>query len=272
MSSRADDLQRLTDALTEAGALLRRLSALPFDTQRKRGGDLVTDVDRTIDAHLRAALPRNDEAWLSEESADDPARLGARRLWVVDPLDGTREFVAGLPEYCVSVALVEEGRPVAGGVFNPASDEIIVGAEGLGVTINGSPACCGTMQTLDGATVLASRGEFERGQWDGFTNGSFQVRPCGSVAYKMALVAAGRIDATWTLVPKHEWDVAAGVALVLAGGGRVWSPTDEPLTFNRPHPLFSGLAASGPGLHGALRRLLRDRTGDGTGAAPAPHA
>jgi myo-inositol-1(or 4)-monophosphatase len=197
---------------------------------------------------LRRALPRDGEGWLSEETEDDRSRLGTRRVWVVDPLDGTREFVTGIPEWSVSVGLVVDGEPVAGGVLNPITGERIVGARGHGVTLNGQPVAVSGRPRLDGATVVASRSEVKRNEWFGYRDDLFTIRPCGSVAYKLALVAAGLVDATWTLVPKHEWDVAAGVALVLAAGGVVVAGSDEENRFNRREPKLSRLIAAPPQL------------------------
>ena len=141
-------------------------------------------------------------------------------MWVVDPLDGTREFVEGIPEWCVSVGLVEDGEPWPAGIATRPPARMILGA-GPGVTLNGRPARVSGRRELAGAMVLASRSEVRRGEWEGYRDEPFTIRPMGSVAYKLALVAAGLADATWTLAPKHEWDVAAGVALVLAAGGQV---------------------------------------------------
>jgi myo-inositol-1(or 4)-monophosphatase len=216
----------------------------------------VTEADLEVNAVLARLLPRSGEGWLSEETADDADRLGRDRVWVVDPLDGTREFVAGIPEWCVSIALVEAGRPVAGGICNPATGQTVLGAREMGATCNGAPCRASTRATLEGAEILASRSEVKRGEWERFRAGPFAIRPMGSVAYKMALVAAGLADATWTLVPKHEWDVAAGTALVLAAGGRVFTPEGEEPTFNRRTPKLAGLVGAGAGLERPIRDLL----------------
>jgi myo-inositol-1(or 4)-monophosphatase len=206
---------------------------------------------------LREALLREGEGWLSEESADDLARLKKQRVWVVDPLDGTLEFVAGIPEWCISIGLVEEGRAVAGGVANPATGETFLGSLESGLTYNGKPARASVRTTLEGAVVLASRSEVYRGEWGAFLKASFIVRPMGSVAYKLALVAAGLADATWTLTPKHEWDVAAGVALVEAAGGFVECLDKSAPTFNNQSPLFPGLIAGGLRLREKIRALIK---------------
>lgn len=252
-----DDLKRVDQALERASAIFADLSGRPNRVETKASGDPVTEAERKVNAALRAMLPRRGEGWLSEESLDDTARLAVRRIWVVDPLDGTREFVAGLPEWSISIALVEDGQAVVGGVRNPATGETIIGAVGHGVTYNRRKAHPRDTSNLAGAEVLASRTEFERGEWAPFMGESFRIRPCGSVAYKLALVAAGRADATWTLVPKHEWDVAAGVALVRAAKAEVWIPGGAPLAFNRMEPKFPGLAAAAPGIAHDLRDLLK---------------
>ena len=257
--TRADDLRRVERALQTACTVIADIVGSALAVERKVGGDPVTEADRAVDAALRSCLPTDADAWLSEESQDDPVRLGARRVWVVDPLDGTREFVAGLPEWCVSIALVEDGQPVIGGICNPATRETILGAEGLGVTLNGQRVRPRDTVDLSQAEVLASRSEFDRGEWRTFCERSLRVRPCGSVAYKLGLVAAGLTDATWTLTPKHEWDIAAGVALVRAAGAAAWVPTGELLGFNQPRPWVPGLVAAAPGLAGPIRTLLDRR-------------
>jgi myo-inositol-1(or 4)-monophosphatase len=250
-------LRRIEAALEAAVDVLKGLRMDTLRVDHKPGGrGPVTEADRAVNEILAKMLPAEDEGWLSEESRDDPVRLEKRRVWAVDPLDGTKEFVAGIPEWCVSVGLLEDGRAVAGGVANPATGEIFLGSLETGVTYNGRQARVTGRQSLDGALVLASRSEVDRGEWERFRGSAFTVRPVGSVAYKLALVAAGLADATWTLVPKHEWDVAAGVALVLAAGGSVQTRDGSPLRFNQPIPKLTGLVAQAPALATAVKREL----------------
>lgn len=243
-----DELARIRAALEEASAVLRRFTPGDVEARRKPGDDPVTEADTAVDTLLRRLLPRDGEGWLSEETEDDLSRLEKSRVWVVDPLDGTREFVEGIPEWSVSVALVVDGEPMAGGICNPATGETIVGARGLGVTLNGRPAHVSDRPGLRGATVVASRSEVKRKEWEGYRDGLFTLRPTGSVAYKLGLVAAGLVDATWTLTPKHEWDVAAGVALVLAAGGAIVTASPDEARFNRRKPRLSRLLAAPPQL------------------------
>jgi myo-inositol-1(or 4)-monophosphatase len=245
-SAYADILQRIEAALEAARVVFARFTPGAIETEYKIGHDPVTEADRAVDAVLRQNLLRDGEGWLSEESVDDPSRLSKNRVWVVDPLDGTREFVAGIPEFCVSIGFVEDGRPVAGGICNPATHEIIIGAIDAGVSYNGKPAHPSQRATLKGSLILASRSEVKRGEWQQFQSRDYQIRPMGSVAYKLGLVSAGLADITFTLTPKNEWDVAAGAALVASAGGFVATLDNAPLQCNRKNPLLSGLLASGP--------------------------
>jgi len=254
--SNADTLRRIESAIEAAQTVFSRFTAGAIEAEYKVGHDPVTEADRALDAVLRKELLRDGEGWLSEESVDDFSRLEKSRVWVVDPLDGTREFVAGIPEFCVSIAMVESGIPVAGGICNPATSEVFLGSLESGVTYNGRPARPSQRTTLDGATVLASRSETKRGEWKQFEGANFRVRPMGSVAYKLARIAAGLDDITFTLVPKNEWDVAAGVALVTSAGGFVSTLENGPLRCNHRNPLITGLIASGPRLREPLLSLL----------------
>jgi myo-inositol-1(or 4)-monophosphatase len=256
MTDKTDVLQRIQSGLDAAREVFNRFTPGAIEYEYKIGHDPVTEADRALDAVLRENLLRDGEGWLSEESVDDPVRLTKRRVWVVDPLDGTREFVAGIPEFCASVALVEDGRPVAGGIYNPATQETFIGSLETGITYNGKPARASRRTTLQGATVLASRSEVKRGEWEAFNNAAFHVRPMGSVAYKLALVSAGLADITFTLTPKHEWDVAAGAALVLSAGGVVQTLENGSLQCNNKKPLLSGLLACGPFLRDELVALV----------------
>ena len=255
-NSHCDVLHRIESAIAEARRVFTRFTPGDIEAEYKSGHDPVTEADHALDAVLRKCLLRDGEGWLSEESADDLSRLNYEQVWVIDPLDGTREFVEGIPEFCVSIAFVEHGRPVAGGICNPATNEVFLGSIDSGLTYNGSPAHASQRPSIDGAVVLASRSETKRGEWQAFQNAPFAVQPMGSVAYKLARVAAGLADATFTLTPKHEWDVAAGAALVLSGGGHVQTLEHSDLVCNNRNPLLSGLIACGARLQTELLNFL----------------
>ena len=256
MSSSQETLERIHAALEAAREVLNQFTPGAIEAEYKAGHDPVTEADRAVDAVLKKHLLRDGEGWLSEESVDDLTRLDKQRVWVVDPLDGTREFVQGIPEFCVSIAMVENNIPVAGGICNPATDELILGSRDTGVTYNGKPSQPSQRKELRGALNLASRSEVKRGEWKQFESAEFDIRPMGSVAYKLGLVAAGRADLTFTLVPKNEWDVAAGAALVESAGGWVLKLDHTPLRCNQKNPLISGLLAGGPFLREPLLALL----------------
>ncbi|MDH3253837.1 MAG: 3'(2'),5'-bisphosphate nucleotidase CysQ [Acidobacteriota bacterium] len=240
-------LERIEEALRAAEAVLEGYTPGRIAARAKAGGDPVTEADIEVNTRLHEILPRPGEGWLSEETRDDRDRLSCRNVWVVDPIDGTKEFVMGLPEWCVSIGWVEDGEAVAGGILNPAAGHLILGSFETGVTLNGREVAPRSTSSLEDALVLASRSEVTRGEWRAYQEREFTVRPMGSVAYKLGLVAAGLADATWTLVPKHEWDVAAGSALVQAAGGSIFIPTDQDLHFNRHTPKLPGLVALAAG-------------------------
>ena len=254
--SRADDLDRIADALAAAAEVLERFTPGEVEAELKEGGDPLTAADTAVNEVLAKMLRGRGEGWLSEETTDAASRLERRRVWVVDPIDGTREFIDGIPEWCVSIGLVEDGVPVAGGVMSPPNGRLIIGSDETGVECNGQPA--GTTDSTDirGALVLASRSEARRGEWERFFSTPIAVRNMGSVAYKLSLVGAGLADATWTLVPKNEWDVAGGAALVRAGGGQVFGTDGADVAFNRADPLMDGFIAVASGLRDQVMDLL----------------
>src|SRR5215472_10349899 len=243
MTQRQRDLDRIVKALESAGTIYRSRSMGSIRVDRKRGGDPVTDIEREVNQLLFEMLVENGEGWLSEESADNEERLKRSRVWLVDPLDGTKEYVGRIPEWCISIALMEDGVLVCAGIYNPQTDEMFYGSRETGVICkNGSSVGRADRERrADEVLVLASRSEVARGEWNRFQNEDFRLQPMGSVAYKLALVAAGKADATWTLVPKNEWDVAAGVALLLAARGHVLTSDGFPPSFNKRITLFPGL-------------------------------
>jgi myo-inositol-1(or 4)-monophosphatase len=257
LNTTSEILGRIQEALEAAASAISTFIPGTMKVDFKLGDDPITEADRVANGVLSDILVRDGEGWLSEESADDLTRLKKARVWVVDPIDGTREFVAGIPEWCVSIGLIENGQAIAGGICNPSTGETFLGSLGSGVTYNGNEACASRRKTLSGATVLASRSEVKRGDWERFRNGPFAIRPMGSVAYKLALVAAGLADATWTLYPKHEWDVAAGVALVKAAGGFAQELDNSFLRFNNKSCLLPNLLAGGSRLAAELSSYLQ---------------
>ncbi|MHB8383421.1 MAG: 3'(2'),5'-bisphosphate nucleotidase CysQ [Candidatus Binataceae bacterium] len=207
------------------------------------------EADRAIKKMLHEAFP--EYGWLSEETADSAERLKRRRVWIVDPLDGTKEFINGVPEFCVAIALIEDGEPILGVTYNPIRREMFWGARGLGCHLNTKAVRVSRTRMLHRAKVLASRSEAARGEWQVF-HGRLLVSPTGSVAYKLALVAAGKGDATFTRSPKSEWDIASGAALVALAGGTITDIRGRKLSFNNRNVKVSGLIADNTILHEQL--------------------
>jgi myo-inositol-1(or 4)-monophosphatase len=257
-------------AAREAGAIIRRYYARTLEAREKGPDDPVTAADleanQCIQRHIRQIF--REDGWLSEETADSADRLGRRRVWVVDPLDGTKEFLQRVPEFCVCIALVAASRPVVAVTYNPAADRLYVAARGEGTTVNRVPGRVTATTRLQDAVILASRSEDKRGEWDVFKP-RVRLRLTGSVAFKLAQLSAGEGDATFTLTPKNEWDICAGTLLVEEAGGRVTGLDGQPLLFNQPSPLRPGLIASNGRLHTQLAALIRE-LGQSTGGSAHP--
>jgi myo-inositol-1(or 4)-monophosphatase len=262
--SREEILKRIKNALEAAVESISSFIPGATAAECKVGDDPITEADRRANRVLHQALSCDGEGWLSEESLDDLARLNYERVWIVDPLDGTREFVAGIPEWCISVGFVENGRAMAGGICNPATRELFLGAVGQGITLNGKTVHTSSRRDLSRAVILASRSEVKRGDWECFSQAPFVTRPMGSVAYKLALVAAGLADATWTLEPKSEWDIAGGVALVEAAAGFARKIDGSPIRFNQKSTRLPGLLACGPYLLEEITSFLGDASAPAT--------
>ncbi|MEA2627242.1 MAG: monophosphatase [Candidatus Binatota bacterium] len=254
------ELEVAISAARAAGAAIRSLYGSGVEVIEKgdRTESPLTAADTRSNEIIRAAVGAAFPAdgWLSEETEDSRERLELRRVWIVDPLDGTREFVREIPELAVAIALVEDGAPIVGVTYNPIRDEIFAAARGTGATRNGEPIRVSDRTSLADAVLLASRSEDARGEWDRF-KGRFRVELTGSVAYKLALVGAGRADATFTLTPKSEWDVASSVCIIEAAGGRVTDLEGNPLRFNRENTRLAALVASNGKLHSQLLAIVR---------------
>jgi len=234
-------------AVREAGAILLEHFGGDFEVTEKSPGDPVTTADlaadRCLKQRLLTAFP--DYGWLSEETADNPARLTCDRVWIVDPLDGTREFVRGIPEFAVSVGLTEAGRPILGIVFNPVSGEFFAGYGKIAL-LNGQPLRCSSLRDLRRATIIVSRSEQRDGLWSPGPTPFSQLQSCGSSAYKLALVAAGRADLTISLRHKTEWDVCAGDLLLTNAGAMLVTGDGHALRYNQADPRLHPPLLAGP--------------------------
>lgn len=257
---RSDDRGLLLDAVQEAGALAMRHFTDGTRHWEKKPGDPVSEADLAVDRLLQARLAgaRPDYGWLSEETADDRVRVTRSRTWVVDPIDGTRAFVKGRPEFAVCAALVEDGEPVLGAVFNPATAEYFTAEAGGGARLNGHPIHASAHCGLEHLRLLASKRTFEHHAWLKRVPAA-EFQQLNSIAYRMALVAAGRFEASVSLSEKADWDIAAADLIVREAGGAVTTTDGRGLRYNRPHPRHDSVIAAAPGVHAALIELLRGR-------------
>ena len=248
------DTELLVAAAEAAGEIARRYFQTPVEVIQKPG-DLgpVTAVDLEIDRmlHARLTAARPDYGWLSEESDDGPARLGAERVFVVDPIDGTRSFIAGEPGFAVALAVVDRGRPVAGAVHLPARRQTYSATVGQGAFCDGRPIAVSREQAIERATVLAVRRQMLPEHWPGGPP-PMQRHFRSSLAWRMCLVAEGRFDAMLTFRRAFEWDIAAGALIAAEAGGRVTDGQGAELCFNSPQAMQDGVIAAPHALHGRI--------------------
>ncbi len=256
----ATDLQLLIAAARTAGRVATSYvgpSAQRWDKADDAGP--VTEADLAVNDHLSSVLrlSRPNYGWLSEETEDDTARLSKKRVFIVDPIDGTRSFVEGARTWAIAIAVAEAGKITAGVVYLPLRDKLYAAGAGMGATLNGQPLCVSSARPVKGARVLAAKPNFHQTHWEGDVPPvDRHYRP--SLAYRLALVAEGRFDAMLTLRPSWEWDLAAGSILISEAGGRVTDRAGASLSFNNPHPALDGIVAGQADLQNALQcQLLR---------------
>ena len=192
---------------------------------------------------------------MSEETADTPERLEKSHVWIVDPLDGTRGFTLGIPEFVVSVGLVINGRAVVGVLYNPIKEQLFEGIVGQGATLNGEPIHVTDHGDLQGSKVVCSRTEMKKGWFDDFEDVLTPV-PVGSVAYKFGLVAAGMAESTFTPRPQERVGHSAASPSSRPQEGDAQDRTGAPYIFNRPKPLVDGVAVSNGHIHQAILEVM----------------
>ena len=255
----AQDLSLIEKAVRRAGEIARRYYGQEYRRWSKSRGEPVTEADLAIDHFLRGCLEsaRPEYGWLSEETGRDPARSGADRFFIVDPIDGTTAFLKQRPHFSISVGVAEHGHAVAGAVYNPITEEFFSAAEGGGARLNGEPIHVSTRAALAGCHVL---GQKEMIAHPVSPNAPFwpemQIESRSSIAYRMALVAAGSFDAAIVLSPKHDWDMAAGDVIVREAGGIVTSRDGHPLRFDGPNVVQRSMICAGPKLHAIFLKYL----------------
>jgi myo-inositol-1(or 4)-monophosphatase len=250
---------RLVAAVRDAGAGALAMFGGTFKSWLKDQSSPVSEADIASNEllHERLALATPDFGWLSEESRDDTARQQARHVWVIDPIDGTRAYMAGRPDWTVSAALVEDGRPVVAVLFAPVTDEMFVAVKGEGATLNGMPITVSSGSGLAGARVAGPKRQAD-GLAAGFPD-IIVVPTIHSLALRLARVAHGAIDVAIASSNSRDWDLAAADLLVHEAGGAMTGLAGQTLIYNRPDPVHESLIASGSRRHAALIEVMGDR-------------
>jgi myo-inositol-1(or 4)-monophosphatase len=258
-----DDPTLIEHAAREAGAIARSYFGGDYKAWDKGKGQPVTDADIAIDRFLHDTLlgARADHGWLSEETRDDPARVGMARVFVVDPIDGTVAFIKGRPHFAIAIAIVEDNRPIAAVVYNPVLDECFTAAKGEGARLNGAPIHASARAAIEGCRMLGDKPMFDHPGWSVAPNTPWppmHIETRNSIAYRMALVADGRFDAALALSAKCDWDLAAADLIVHEAGGLVTDHRGNTLHYNGAVPLQRTMLAAAPGLHPRLVEKLQN--------------
>jgi myo-inositol-1(or 4)-monophosphatase len=257
----AKELAIAGQAAQEAGAAVMGLFKGKFDVREKGKNNPVTTADLEANRIIRDKVQKSfrDDGWLSEEDQDNSCRLACPRVWVVDPIDGTKEFIEGVPQFAISIAFVVEGRPKIAIVYNPAKDRFYKAAAGQGAYLNDKAIHVSPREDINGASLLVSRSEPQK---------KFQVlvercdiRRVGSIAYRLAKVAGGEGDGTLTFRTIQEWDICAGVLMVEEAGGIVVDGQGKTMHFNRELPKHRGVVAANARLTSGLQALWAEAMG-----------
>jgi myo-inositol-1(or 4)-monophosphatase len=249
----------LERAVREAGALALTKFGGTYKSWTKDKASPVTEVDIAVDHLLRERLAAYDSSygWLSEETTDDPARLQAERVWIVDPIDGTRGFMAGFPDWSIVAALVERGRPIAAALYVPVADQLFVAEAGTGTRLNGMPAQASAGDDLDCARIAGPK---RRLDVLATLAPRLELMPkVHSLALRLARVAEGALEVAFAGPNARDWDLAAADLLVHEAGGRLTTLTGQRLVYNRADTAHPALVAAGEGRHQRLLGLIRDR-------------
>ena len=218
-----NELNIAKEAAIEAGKIILSFYKSDYEIKSKGFNNPVTTADNAADRMLKETLLKAtpDYGWLSEETEDSKDRLSKNRVWVVDPIDGTKEFIEGIPHFVVSVGLVENGKPILGVIYNPVSKEIFYASLNGGAYFNEYKISCLDEGNLSSMVILNSRSETNHGLWDPYKDLFKEVRAIGSIAYKLALTAAGKATVVASLRPKNEWDICAGNCIINEAGGKL---------------------------------------------------
>ena len=249
-----EDLKLLEDTVRAGGAIARKYYGGDYKRWNKEGGSPVTEADLAVNTYLCETLmaARPDYGWLSEESTDDPTRLSRSNVFVVDPIDGTVAFLKNRPHFTVCAAVVVDGRPCCGAIYNPITDELYSARSGNGARRNGMPIHVTARQVLADCAMLGDRTQLTRAPWP-----PLRVENRNSVAYRLMLVADGNADASVSLSAKRDWDLAAADIILQEAGGLLTDACGTRLRYNGDSTIQPSLVAANPALHAEIIALLR---------------
>ena len=251
-----NDLNLLMEASRKAAEIaLHHWKSDQKIIEKPDGAGPVSEGDLAVDAYLHKTLlaARPDYGWLSEETADTEHRLDKKRVFIVDPIDGTRSYIAGERTWALSLAVVEDGRPIAGVVYLPVRQKLYSSARGQGAFLNQNPIETSQRKEADGGTILAPKSNLDPMHWpNGVPDMTKHFRP--SLAYRLSLIAEGRFDAMLTLRDTWEWDIAAGALIAAEAGARVTDSRGKRLELNGKRAKTSGVLLANPTLHASLAR------------------
>jgi myo-inositol-1(or 4)-monophosphatase len=251
-----EELNTAERAAREAGRIISQLFKGKFDVHEKSKNNPVTTADLEANRKIRQIIQGRfpGDGWLSEEDSDDASRLASSRVWIVDPIDGTKEFIEGVPQFAVSIGFVVQGRPKVAVVYNPIEDRLYRAAAGQGVELNEERIRVAPRQELPGALLLVSRSEPLR-KFQVFVD-LCKIQSVGSIAFRLAKVAGGDGDGTLTFRSIHEWDVCAGALMVEEAGGKVVDGNGKALLFNRRETRHHGIVAANEKLTDEIQGLV----------------
>lgn len=245
-------------AAREAGTLARAHFHASPEAWEKDDDSPVSEADHAVDRLLYDRLQgaRPDYGWLSEETVDAPDRLACARVWIVDPIDGTRAFLRGHHEWVISVALVEDNQPVLGVVYNPMNEQMFAASLGGGATLNGGTMTVSATNAMRGSRLLANAGQLKSPRWRSPWP-EMDVQRYNALAYRIVMVAAARFDATLAFSRFHEWDVAAADLIVAEAGGILTNFEGKKFLYNQQIPKHANGIAANPNLHAAMTAFIR---------------
>ena len=254
------ELDTIRLALIQASERINRITYEGLKVQVKSDGSPVTNADLEVNQILQHVLLKAfpNDGWLSEESPDDSPRLHTQRVWILDPIDGTKPFIKSLPHYTISLALIDKGEPVIGVIFNPATQEYFCAIQGQQATLNGQPIHVRTTTDPSRRTFLVNPWQVKPPTLKAWRKEHHCPPLLGSIAYSIALVAAGQVDGVINTGPQNEWDIAAGLILVHAAGGLIFDKNLKPIQCNQPIPRVNGIIAIRPDALPAIQQCLTD--------------